>query len=356
MKVPVHGDFSPRDTNIVKAVAVVMLLTHHLYMGVLPAPIDIANERLLTVIATLSKVCVATFVMLSGYGLAVSFKRREERDPVRFTLIHTLKLMWPYWLVYMIFALGAVFFGRPEYTPEAVYGTGVRGAAQALIEFLALRPIFRTATLNQTWWYMEAALALYLTFPLIYFAVKRFPYIALPVAAVPVVLYYFLGNNDGWDSCREIYWFLPFAVGVFLAQRGLLDKFSARLRGRRGWAATCAVTAGFIACAFIRGLIGLAFDTVFALSLILFLRATLCRVPVLDRVAEYVGSRSGDIFLVHSFIYCYYVSQHRFVKLLWSPKLYVELSALPLLLILSLVCAEGLRLIRKVVVIKLPRE
>ena len=322
--------FSVRDTNIVKCAAVILLLTHHLYMGVLPAPIDLKGSAPHVVLATLAKVCVAVFVMLSGYGLSVSFERRGERNPVRFTVDHTLKLMWNYWLVYVIFTLGGVFFSRPEFSPQAMYGTGLHGAWQALVEFLALRPLLGTASYNQTWWYMEAALVLYVTFPLIYFAVKRFPYIALPVAAVPVVLYYFLGNNDGWDSCREIYWFLPFAVGVFLAQRGLLDRFSARLKGRRGWAATCAVTAGFIVCAFVRGLIGLAFDTVFALSLILFLRATLCRVPVLDRVAEYVGSRSGDIFLVHSFIYCYYVSQHRFVKLLWSPKLYVELSALHL--------------------------
>ena len=345
--------FSVRDTNIVKCAAVILLLTHHLYMGVLPAPIDLKGSAPHVVLATLAKVCVAVFVMLSGYGLSVSFERRGERNPVRFTVDHTLKLMWNYWLVYVIFTLGGVFFSRPEFSPQAMYGTGLHGAWQALVEFLALRPLLGTASYNQTWWYMEAALALYVTFPLMYKAVKKVPWLVLPVTAVPLALYYFYGNNV-WDTCREIYWFFPFAVGVFLAQRGLLDKFAGLLKGGRGWAVTAAVTVAFLLFAYIRSLIGLAFDTFFALSLLLFLRAPLCRIPVLSGAAAYVGSRSGDVFLVHSFLYGYYVTQTYFTRLLWSSNPWAVLSALPALLALSLVCAELLRLLRRVVVFRLP--
>lgn len=340
--------YTKRDTGIAKGAAVILLLIHHLYMGVAPAPIDLLHTYLPLTVATLSKVCVALFVVLSGYGLTVSYERKGEK-PGRFTLRHTLGLMRPYWLIFALFVPLGIFFARPEFAPWAVYGTGLRGFGNACAEFFALRPLLGTPTYNQTWWYMEAALALYAAFPVVYKAVKRLPYIALPVTAVPVALYYFFGNNDAWDSCREIYWFFPFAVGIFLAQRGLLDKFAGLLRGRRGWSATAAATVGFLICAWIRSLVGLAFDTVFALAAILFLRATVCRIPYLSGAAGYVGSRSGDVFLIHSFIYTYYVSQYRFVRLLWSPRLLVKLAALPVLLALSLICAEGMRLARRAV-------
>ena len=347
MRSDISTGFSARDTNCVKGAAILMLLTHHLYMGVLPAPIDLTGSSPLTVIATLSKVCVAVFMTLSGYGLSVSFLRREERGAAGFAASHILKLMGHYWLVYVLFTLSGFFLARPQFTPQAVYGPGARGAVQALIDLLALPPLFHTASFNQTWWYMEAALVMYAAFPLLYKAVKRWPGVVLPLAAVPLLLYYFRGNNV-WDTCREIYWFFPFTVGIFMAQRGLLDKFAALLEGPRGKLATAAATGAVLLAAYVRALTGLVFDTVFALAIIFFMRAVFCRVPYVNAVLAYLGSRSGDIFLTHSFFYCYFISQPLFLKLLEGRTL-VKLAALPLLLAMSLLCAEGLRLLRRAV-------
>ena len=345
--------YSIGDTNIAKCVAVVLLLTHHLFAGSLPAPIPAGSDPRRGA-ATLAKVCVAMFVFLSGYGLSVSFKKREERDPVKFTLGHTLGLMWPYWLAYVIFALGGVFLAYPEHMPEAVYGRGLHGALYALIEFLGLRPIFGTPTINQTWWYMEAALVLYITFPITYRAVKRLPAVALLVTFLPLGLYWALGNNV-WDTCREIYWFFPFALGIFTAQRGLLDRFARLLNGKRRWAVTAASAGGVAACGLIRAIVGLPFDGIFAVAIILFLRATVSMIPGLSGVCRYIGGRSGDIFLIHSFIYYYYgVTARYFAAMLLGESRLISWLTLPLLLVLSLICAEVLALIRRFVTIKRP--
>ncbi len=336
MKTLTEG-YVKRDTNIAKGAAIILLLIHHLYMGVAPAPIDIFHEYLPLTVATLSKVCVAIFVVLSGYGLTVSMENGREKLG-RFTLRHTFGLMRPYFLIYVLFVTLGIFFARVEFTPWAVYGTGLRGFGNACAEFFALRPLLGTPTYNQTWWYMEAALVLYLCFPLLYLGVKRVPYVVLPVTAVPLALYYFLGNNV-WDTCREIYWFFPFAAGIFVAQRDLLGKFTALFR-KKPWLCVSATGAAVLATALIRSQVGLAFDTFFAVAIILFLRCTLSVIPYLGAAFGYLGRHSGNIFMLHSFIYCYFTSQSFFVKLLYSPSLINEFLALPLLLVLSLVCSE----------------
>lgn len=337
--------FARRDTDVVKGAAIVLLLCHHLYMGILPAPMSLFGNSPGVVFATLSKVCVAVFALLSGYGLALSYGRRD-RGSLRFTAEHVLGLMKPYWLIYLLFFVLTTFAARDGRTPLEVYGRGLRGTLAALIEFLALRPAFGTGALNQTWWYMEAALVLYLCFPLLYAAVKKAPWLALPLCAVPNVLYWLLGNNV-WDTCREIYWFLPFAAGIFLAQRGLLDRF-ARAAQARPLPALAASFALLLACTFLRAKIGLAFDTFFAVSVILFLRASLCRLRVLGGAVAYAGRYSAGIFLIHSFFYDYLVTRRWFVPLLLSPSFLRRLAALPLLLAVSLAGAIAIAWFQKV--------
>lgn len=338
------ASFTKRDTKIAKGIAVCLLLVHHLYMGVLPSPMSLFGNQPLVVFATLSKVCVAIFTLLSGYGLAVSYMKRTDSE-IAFQKKHLISLMKPYWLVYIVFFALAVFYARPEFTPLAVYGGGIKGILYAACEFFALRPMFTTATINQTWWYMEAALVLYLLFPIIYRLTKKLPYIALPATAVPLVLYTVLGNNR-WDTCREIYWLFPFAVGIFIAQLDLFGKF-ARFSEEKPLASVAVSFAALLIFTLIRAKIGLAADTFFAVSIILFLRATVSKIPFLNKAVEYIGSYSADIFLTHSFFYCYYVSQRVFSKILLNGSVFIQLIAFPMLLFMSLAAAIVLKLVKE---------
>lgn len=328
--------FSKYDTAAVKGAAVCMLLIHHLYMGVLPAPIRLSAHTLPEIIATLSKVCVAIFALLSGYGVTMSYEHSKEKISLfAFQKKHLLSLLKPYWLVYIVFFVLSAFFARPEFSITACYGSGLRGALSALSEFFALRPLLGTGTLNQTWWYMEAALMMYLLFPLFRFLSEKVPYVLLPLTAIPLVLYTLFGNNV-WDTCREIYWFFPFCVGILAAQRRLFDRFSAWSDAHKGKsiAATALVLLAF---AFVRAKIGLAFDSFFALSIVLFMRTCLCRLPLLGNTLSFLGKYSADIFYTHSFFYCYFVSQYFFCRaFLWSENPLRLFAAFPTLLVLSL--------------------
>lgn len=340
--------FSKKDTAAVKGLAVCLLLIHHLYMGVLPAPMSFFGNSPLTVFATLSKVCVAVFALLSGYGVAISFRnRKEDVSVIAFQKKHLLGLLKPYWLVYAVFFILSAFFAREEFSIAACYGTGVKGFFSALAEIFALRPLFGTGTLNQTWWYMEAALVLYLLFPLFYRLCEKVPYLLLPVTALPLIFYTIFGNNV-WDTCREIYWFFPFCVGIFLAQRNLLSRFCEMCEKSR---AKCTAVSFLIllVCTVLRARIGLAFDTFFALSILLFMRCVFCRMPIVGGVLSFLGKYSADIFYTHSFFYCYFVTQKYFVRyFLWSENVFMLLAAFPVLLAVSLAAAMLLERMRKV--------
>jgi uncharacterized membrane protein len=67
-------NYSRNDTNIAKGIAVILLLNHHLFFLVKDAPPLINGFSFVYFFANVSKVCVAIFVFLSGYGLSKSWK------------------------------------------------------------------------------------------------------------------------------------------------------------------------------------------------------------------------------------------------------------------------------------------
>lgn len=69
--------FTINDSNIMKGAAIILMLIHHLFYSeeyiqkcTLILPFE---ENLLLLLSSLSKVCVAIFVVISGYGLYKSY-------------------------------------------------------------------------------------------------------------------------------------------------------------------------------------------------------------------------------------------------------------------------------------------
>lgn len=58
---------SKTDTSVLKGIAILAMLVHHLYMRT-------DNSWLLGQMQEVGKVCVSLFILLSGYGLCVGYK------------------------------------------------------------------------------------------------------------------------------------------------------------------------------------------------------------------------------------------------------------------------------------------
>lgn len=295
------SEFTKKDTSAVKGIAVLMLLCHHLGMGILEPPLDWRNDSLYTIIATLSKVCVAIFILLSGYGLNESYKKWDRTD-FSFVKKHLLKLMKQYWFIYVIFVPLGFLCGA---SPIAVYGSGFRGFCYFVLDFLGIKALFNTPTMNQTWWYMEAAIVLYLLFPLIKRLLKHFSAIVLIVSFIPLVVYSYFCDGS-YDNCREIFWIFPFVCGMLLSEHNILNRYSALLVKKYKIVCSFAVVFALLMTA-VRSYFGVIADTFYAISIIFFIKATVCRINALNKVFDFLGIHSANIFMMHSFLYCYYI-------------------------------------------------
>lgn len=293
--------FTKHDTGIIKGIAVLMLVCHHLGMGILEPPLDWINDSLLVIIPTLCKVCVAIFVILSGYGINESYKRCSGGD-FKFVKSHLLKLMKQFWFIFIIFVPLGFLCGE---NPLDVYGRDLNGFASFVLDFFGLKSLFNTSTMNQTWWYMETVIVLYILFPILQRLCKRIPTILLTAAYVPLIIYSYFCDGS-YDNCREIFWIFPFIVGIILSQKNILNIFSEYLS--RKYSGTCIICIlAVIAMTAIRSYFGVIADTFYAVAIILAAKATVCRIKYINSFLGFMGYHSANIFMMHSFLYCYYV-------------------------------------------------
>lgn len=83
-----NTQFSKKDTNIVKGVAIIAMLFHHCYVtninfkahGVSFAPL---SKGTVVTLSLWAKVCVGIFVFLSAYGITISLKSYMIRINMR---------------------------------------------------------------------------------------------------------------------------------------------------------------------------------------------------------------------------------------------------------------------------------
>lgn len=328
--------FSKQDTAVVKGIAALMLVCHHFFMGILPAPIDWANNELWVVAATLSKVCVAIFVVLSGYGINESHKRWKGTD-IAFTGKNLLKLMKQFWFIFVIFVpLGFVC----NWKPTDVYGGGFSGFGYFLLDFLGMKSLFNTPTMNQTWWYMEACIVLYLLYPLLNKLVKRLYIVVFALSAIPVIKFG-LFNDGSIDGCREIYWILPFAVGIFLSQKDLLNKMSRAISTHTVIGTALAVFFAVVMTA-VRSHYGIIADTFYAISIIAVSKAVFSKIKYVSSLLSYLGKHSANIFMMHSFIYCYFAPLKEMFMVLSS-----KLGNFTLLMLICTAASDYIEILKK---------
>lgn len=150
--------FTRRDTKIVKGIAALMMMAHHLFgfWDRLPEgysyKLRLLSASQLTELAIALKICVALFMFLGGYGLC---KQRENGQG------SLLKSIWrqyvQYWKVFLIFVpIGFLFFsGQGDYCADTVIchvydNFQIR---QWISNFIGW-----TSEYNREWWFLKAYL------------------------------------------------------------------------------------------------------------------------------------------------------------------------------------------------------
>ncbi len=206
---------SLKDTNILKGIALIMLLWHHLFFSHngLYTEFCVGKYVMVEMFARICKLCVAIFVMLSGYGLTVQAEKNGGINSIGSFYKHRFsKLLVNYWVIWLLFVPLEVFaFDRGF---EDVYQTNI--IPKFVVDVFGLAFAFNFYGYNATWWFMSCIIVLYLCYSFLYKAVKKYPILTLLgsvsiAIAVPVA-----GQHFGFLNSTILMYLPAFVLGILM--------------------------------------------------------------------------------------------------------------------------------------------
>ena len=317
--------FTKDHTLNAKGIAIIMMCVHHLfsYNSFLTLP---------------TKVCVDLFTILSGYGINESYKKQECTDR-EFVWNHIKKLMINYWYVFIPMLIVSIFFYIIPKGPVVIYGTGIKGVTNFLLDFLGIRASVYTPSLNNTWWYMEAILFCYILFPIIRKGIRKKTILTFVIILIPNIVAIF-NEKILITTDREIFYILPFAIGVFFSEKGILNKlvkFSIENKYKYIIIAIPILILNLMFATKIK-LIGNIFYAVSVISVSIWL---LTNFKSICEILKLLGKHSMNIFLSHSFFYFYLIPGRKLMNMCRFP--IVKLIVLISVSVIFSICVEYIK-------------
>lgn len=207
---------SPTDSTILKGIALLLLLFHHLFYidNRMFDEVYLWGIPWVHTFAHACKVCVPLFVFLSGYGLMVSTMKSEKFDVRYFFVKRFTKLYVNYWLIWLLFVpIGVLCFGR---TFDEVYQDNV--SQNFVLDLFGVLNLTGKLGYNPTWWFYSCIIVLYMAFPAILFLCKKTYGIAAMLFSGIAIAF------CTWTPIQPIrYYLLPFIVGVALANGVIIN-------------------------------------------------------------------------------------------------------------------------------------
>lgn len=310
------------DTNVLKGIALLLLLCHHcFYTGEPFDDIVINGLPMIACLGSFSKICVALFVFLSGYGLTKqTMAKGNIGNVITFYRRRYVKLMINYWLIWLIFVpMGVFAFHR---TFPMVYGGHY--IFRAFWDFLGLhQAVFNEAGYNATWWFYSCIIVLYLIYPIIW-RFRRLWFVMIPFAIVfEMAIFHipFFGSSNIGP------YFLSFVCGLSYAyvnpQVGTFDLKSKVIL----------MFVLLLTCEY-RFHIGATYLWDAAIIIIGTFVYSIISIPkYLSEILAFLGRHSFNIFLFHTFILVYYFHDYIY----WSRNpLFIYLTLLSVCIPISM--------------------
>lgn len=282
--------FTKEDTNLIKGIAITVMVYHHVCPNncELPFLLD-PNGTWETLLASSGKICVALLTLLSGFGMAESWKRADRTKklfPLRFTLSHYLQLLSLYIpAFFLILCLHVLQWDLPS------YGGAAATALWLPLDILGLSRLLGGPALMADW-YLGAVIMLYLLFPLAHFLTEKLKWGAVLLTTLPWILYYVKPetNTDGW-----LFYLNVFCLGILFSQTGFLGK----MKAKAGPAAAILAIVFFGGAFLLRMRFALYADPFLALAALALGIYVIPYVKPLKSFLVFCGSLSATVWLIH---------------------------------------------------------
>ena len=307
--------FDKNSSLALKGIAITLMMIHHnfrntsLFSSYNVSFYPICAQSVVS-FAYACKICVSMFAFISGYGLYLSYKNCKT-DSTRWVIYRYIKTFSGYWFVWILSAVICQLINRR--TSSILFKDGyAQGGINAVIDFLGLHNLFSTPSINGTWWYMSAAAVFIFMVPALYQLKDN----SLLVLIGAVFFIRIIHNENYFPGGNSVYAFItPFILGFIFADKKIFDRIYSIGEGKPLIKLYKAIVEIWmiLLCFKIYSKIPMKYFWEFHFCLFPIAVIILCVefiVPLqpLRKLLVFLGRHSMNVFLVHTFIRAYYLS------------------------------------------------
>jgi peptidoglycan/LPS O-acetylase OafA/YrhL len=319
------SSFTKDDTAFAKGIAILLLLNCHLFGNNPELGLVWNNINLTQQFSVFSGVCVAIFVILSGYGLNESIIKGVGLK--KFYIKRFAYVYLNYWFIWLIFVpIGMIFFDRDI---NSVYGN--HAIIKLIINFIGLQNIWGSPSYNETWWFMSLIIFLYLLFPFFKELILKYRHLFLIFSFCLLLIKDIQFIAENVSIFFAVSYIFPFVLGIYMSETQFFSKI-AKFGFGKIFIRLIIYFVALIFFAYVRSTsLGIRADGFIGLLIILIGYEISHKNTFINKYMIFAGNHSFNIFLFHTFIVYYYFQ--KFIYSLRSPILmFIVLLFLSLLL------------------------
>ena len=226
--------FTKEHTMQMKGIAIIILLFHHCFLnaqrwatvpyeklattkgwGYYPISFAPFSSHTIQYLASFSKICVAMFVFMTGYGMWVSYESQKKKTTMsNYIKKRMVTLMTGFLIIFVVTEILAIPTGRFI----EVYGHDFRSVVYMIIDALGLAKLLGTPLFCLTWWYMSLAIVLIMIFPFVHSVMEKYQWV---VVVASIIVPRACGFGQSTDLFRYL---LAYTLGMYFAQHDLLAR------------------------------------------------------------------------------------------------------------------------------------
>ena len=312
--------FTKEHTMQMKGIAIIILLFHHCFLnaqrwatvpyeklattkgwGYYPISFAPFSSHTIQYLASFSKICVAMFVFMTGYGMWVSYESQKKKTTMsNYIKKRMVTLMTGFLIIFVVTEVLAIPTGRFI----EVYGHDFRSVVYMIIDALGLAKLLGTPLFCLTWWYMSLAIVLIMIFPFVHSIMEKYQWV---VVVASIIVPRACGFGQSTDLFRYL---LAYTLGMYFAQHDLLARIKEKFMKQNVAGKLLSLIVSLIGLAVIikcrqNAWIGWKYldfwDGFAAMYVIIISYIYILNGKWIVKGLGFLGKHSMNIFLIHSF-------------------------------------------------------
>ena len=312
--------FTKEHTMQMKGIAIIILLFHHCFLnaqrwatvpyeklattkgwGYYPISFAPFSSHTIQYLASFSKICVAMFVFMTGYGMWVSYESQKKKTTMsNYIKKRMVTLMTGFLIIFVVTEILAIPTGRFI----EVYGHDFRSVVYMIIDALGLAKLLGTPLFCLTWWDMSLAIVLIMIFPFVHSIMEKYQWV---VVVASIIVPRACGFGQSTDLFRYL---LAYTLGMYFAQHDLLARIKEKFMEQNVAGKLLSLIVSLIGLAVIikcrqNAWIGWKYldfwDGFAAMYMIVISYIYILNGKWIVKGLGFLGKHSMNIFLIHSF-------------------------------------------------------